>query len=275
MPSRNARSSIADSSAKAPVVAPGPRMYVGGLMSSGTTRYVDRMFGEPYRNLAPGHEVVLVGVVPRGLGVRLVHDGADAPRPVGADRHALTAGGPVSDAAVVLLAGEHQFDRASHLPGRERGEQLVRPRGARAAERAADERGDHPDLVAGNTERVGVGLLRPADALHLVPHGEPVAVPAGDGRRDLHRVVVVAHDRVAQIGDHRGAAQRVVGVAARVVAASCCPASVRLAAHRYSSAAGRSRYRTSTRAAPCMAASSVVATTTATGWPKQDTCRMS
>ena len=53
IPSRNARSSIADSSAKAPVVAPGPRMDIGGLISSGTTRYVDRIFGALYRNLGP------------------------------------------------------------------------------------------------------------------------------------------------------------------------------------------------------------------------------
>src|SRR3954466_10158275 len=54
----------------------------------------------------------------------------------------------------------------------------------------------------GDAEGIRICLLRPADALHLVPHGEPIAVPARDGRRDLHWVVVVAQDRVVQICDH-------------------------------------------------------------------------
>ena len=41
----------------------------------------------------PRHHVVLVGVVPRGLGMRLVHDGTDAAGAVRAYCHALPAGG--------------------------------------------------------------------------------------------------------------------------------------------------------------------------------------
>ena len=40
------------SSANAPVVVPGPRMNVGGLMSSGTLRYTERILGEVYMNRA-------------------------------------------------------------------------------------------------------------------------------------------------------------------------------------------------------------------------------
>ena len=79
--------------------------------------------------------------------MRLVHDRVDAAGAVGAYRHALPAGGPVADAAVICLRVNISLTGRRICLRRERGKQLVRPRGTRAAERAADERRDHPDLV--------------------------------------------------------------------------------------------------------------------------------
>src|SRR5262245_24663300 len=88
---------------------------------------------------------------------------------------------------------------STHLLGGERRHDLVRPRAARTAEGATDERADDPHVVWRDAKCLAVGGLCGVDALRLVPNGEPVTVPAGDGRGQLHRIVVVPQDRVAQV----------------------------------------------------------------------------
>ena len=136
---------------------------------------------------------------------------------VGGEGHSLPADGSVSDGGVHLRPGQREFHRPAHLPGGVSGEELVRPGLTGAAEGAADEGRDDADAVGGDAEGVAVGLLAVVDALDLVPHRELVAVPRGDRGGNLHRVVVVAGDRVRPVDDDGGAAQRGVGVAAGVV----------------------------------------------------------
>jgi hypothetical protein len=164
----------------------------------------------------PG-QVVFVAVVTRVLHTSLVNDGADASGPVGADGHPLPAGRAVSDHGVELLAGQHQFDRTTHLPGGKCCLQLMRPGFSGGTERSTHERRDDADAFFGDAEGLRIRLVRPRDSLHLVPDGELVTVPAGDGRRQLHGVVVVAGDRVPQVGRHRRAAKRRIRVPAGVI----------------------------------------------------------
>ncbi len=143
-----------------------------------------------------------------------MHDRGEPAVAVGAQGHPLAAPRPEPDGGVHLRAGQRQLDRSAQHPGGVCGQELVWPRLAGVAERAADERGDDPDVVGRDTERLGVVVARVVDALHFVPHGELVAVPGRDGGRDLHRVVVVARDAVGALDGHRRVGQRGVGVAA-------------------------------------------------------------
>jgi hypothetical protein len=127
-----------------------------------------------------------------------VNDRVDASGPVGSDREPLSTGRTVADHAVELLARQHQLDRATDLPRREGGQEAIGPRLPGGPEGAAHERGDDPDLIGRDPERLRVGLLGPGDSLHLVPHRQMVCVPAGDGRGHLHRVVVFDEGSVGQ-----------------------------------------------------------------------------
>ncbi len=121
----------------------------------------------------------------------------------------------------------------------------------------------HPDLLGGDPERFGIGLQRPGDALDLVPYREPVAVPTRNGRGHFHRIVVVAGDGVLQVRHDGGAAERLVGVATRVVAHPLgLPGSMATSGASMSvdwRCAGGIAHVDKTEA-PCVAASTVVAT---------------
>src|SRR4029077_4691097 len=162
-------------------------------------------------------DAVLEQLVTRRLGVALVHDRGDGAGPVCPDGQPLSARGPIADAAVHLLAGQNEFDGSAHLFGGKRRDDLVRPGATRTTESATDERADDPDVLRWDAKCLAVYSLGGVDALRLVPDGQPVAVPAGDGRWQLHRIVVVTDDREPQVRHHVGVMESTVWIAARVI----------------------------------------------------------
>ena len=246
--------------------SPGPRMNAAGLMSSGTVRYTERMFGARYRNFAAFiSPSCLRKALYRDVSVRAsctmaaIRPERSAPM---ANRCRLVGRYPIP--LYICLRVSTSLTGRRICARRERGEELMWPGGACAAERAADKRGDHTNVVDRDAERLGVRLARASDALHLVPHGETVAVPAGDGGGEFHGVVVVAFDAELQVGDDGCGPQRRVGVTAGVVGrlSALAPLGLRRIDIRQRRCVP---VATSTSAAPCIAASDVVATTTRDG----------
>ena len=86
---------------------------------------------------------------------------------------------------------------------------------ALAAERAADEMGQHPDLGRGDAEQRGHGELHRLDALARVMQRELVAVPHRRGGQHLQRVVVVGGEPERRVDADLGSGEPGAGVAAR------------------------------------------------------------
>jgi hypothetical protein len=107
----------------------------------------------------------------------------------GTERQVLDGRRAVADRGEHLGAGQHQLDRAACHPGRQRGQDDVRPGPEPGPERAADERREHPDRGLGQPQR---DCERGADkrrALRRIVHGQQIAVPGGDGREQPQRIV--------------------------------------------------------------------------------------
>ena len=200
---RGASSSMADSMAKDAVAKPGPRIQIGVFTSSGTVRYAWRTFGRAVEHLAPGIMAVLGKRLVREVSAcDLVDDRGDR------GRAGRCRGQPVR------LAGRKPVPKyiclrvSTSLTGR------PISRAASAASSVRPARSPLPKAPPTNgemtrTESAGTpntaayASLRAAHPLGLVPHGEPVAVPAGDGGVQLHRVVVVAGHAVRQVSRRR------------------------------------------------------------------------
>ena len=109
-----------------------------------------------------------------------------------------------------LPAGDREPDRPPHMLGGHRGQGHVRPHHRLAAERAADEPGQDPDLGRGDPEQRGHGQLDRLDALARVIQRQLVAVPHRGGGQHLQRVVVVGGE--PEPGTHADLGSREPGV---------------------------------------------------------------
>jgi len=109
---------------------------------------------------------------------------------LGPERDRLAALRLMADLAVLLRAGELDLHRSSgDFRGRGRQDD-VRPDIALGAEAAAGVRGDDAHLLGRQAEHGGHDVARMQAHLGGVPQGQRVAVPGGDRRRGLHRIVV-------------------------------------------------------------------------------------
>ena len=164
----------------------------------------------PVEHLPRDHGRLGELLVGRRLGADVVDHGRQASASVGAEAHVVLVGGPVARPEVELGAGQHEFDGASDLAGGEGRDGDVGPAPQSAAEPAADEWRDDAHRLLREVEDGGEFGLRTADPLGLVPHGEPVSAPAGDGGVGLHRVVMVAAGPVRHLQPDLGGSQCLV-----------------------------------------------------------------
>ena len=172
-----------------------------------------RKAGEEYSSLVPSVGASSIAAVARHLHLALVDGGHERAVAIRAESQPLPTDGPIPDRGVHLRPRQRQLDGPTHLTCHLGGQKLMRPSLTGTAERATNERRDDANLVRRNAECLAVGLLAVVDALHLVPHREPVTVPRRDRGRDLHRIVVVASDRIRPVDDHRRGPQHRIGVA--------------------------------------------------------------
>jgi hypothetical protein len=133
--------------------------------------------------------------------------------PVAPGRDGLHHARLVAHVRVHLRAGEHELDGPADDPRRGRREQLVRPNVALGAEAAAGVRADHAHRLRRQPEHARENDLRAVAVLHRVVDGEPVAVPLGQRRRGLHRVVVPRGLDVGRLHPARRRAQAGLQVA--------------------------------------------------------------
>ena len=110
---------------------------------------------------------------------------------VGTDPQGLSRRCPMSHRTKHLLAAEHQLDRLSHHAGRHDAEHLRSGDHAFGAEAAAEERTADVDLVRGDSEKSCDAPLRHGKTLARRIDRQRIAVPCGDDRMRLHRVVIL------------------------------------------------------------------------------------
>ncbi|MCY1216472.1 hypothetical protein D9M72_283450 [compost metagenome] len=156
----------------------------------------------------------------RGAGSHIVADCAQRAVLCRGSDQVLLSQGPRAYGAEHLRPVHYQLHRAARLPRRHRGQHHVRPYRALAAEAAAYVWADHANFLHGNAERGRCDLADAGDVLRRVVQRQLAAVPDGDGRVRLHRVVVFHRRGVDRIDHGGGAAQAGVRVAAMAVGRS-------------------------------------------------------
>ena len=144
----------------------------------------------------------------------LVDHRRELPRPLRAERDLLDRVRAVAVAGEHLRARVDDLDRALQLAGRHRRQRRVVVRPQRRSEGPADEGRDDAHVLLGDAEARGQVRAHAVDLLRLVEDRELVALPDGDGRVRLHRVVVLDGDAVLGLDLHRRAPHRLLGVAA-------------------------------------------------------------
>ena len=154
--------------------------------------------------------VLLVrGRLPRDLGDRRGQSAVAS----GAERDALLGMRTEADGRVTLTPAQLDADGAADTARGERRNRDVRPCAQRRAEGAADERRDHAHVVLGQAEHVRDDRACVPDPLRLVPERQPIAVPRGDGRVHLDRVVMLARMHIGGVHPHLGLVERAHRVA--------------------------------------------------------------
>ncbi len=126
----------------------------------------------------------------------------------GTEPHPLPCLRPVADGGEHLRPGQHQLDRAADDPGRERGQDHVRPGAESGPEPASQVRNENPDVGLRQIEHRCEGPARHHRVLARVVHGQPVAFPAGHRGEQPHRIG--GHRRRGEdlVVDHLGGGQR-------------------------------------------------------------------
>ena len=130
------------------------------------------------------------------------------------DRHPLHRVRPISHAVVHLPTRQHDLDRTFGHACAKRGQRDVRPRAQAGPERAAHERRHDANVLGRHAEHRGDFLRYVVHPLRLVPQGESIAVPCGDRRVHLDRIVVFAGDHVPLVDLHVRTCQCSLRVAA-------------------------------------------------------------
>ena len=133
----------------------------------------------------------------RGLGVMV--DRRQRAVAVGAQAQRLPRRRAMADRAVHLLAAQHQLDRPADQPRRHDAENLRPGDQALGAEAAAEERAADMDVLRRDAEQAGDAALRHRQALARRVDRQPVAVPRGDDRMRLHRVVILRRRLVGRL----------------------------------------------------------------------------
>ncbi len=123
---------------------------------------------------------------------------------VHADAQRLPRRWSMADGPVHLVAAKHQLDRSADQPGRQNAEDLRPGDEALGAEPTAQKGAADVDVLRRDAEEPGDPCLRHGHALAGHIDGEPVAVPCGDDRVRLHRVVVLRRRLVGRLDAPRG-----------------------------------------------------------------------
>ena len=101
-----------------------------------------------------------------------------------------------------------QLDRPVQYLCRHRGKRAMGKRQGLRAEAAANEGRDQADILEGNAEPFGIGARHAVEPLAGLPHGEGVALPAGDQAMRLDRHIIFARRGVGRLDAHRGLGKR-------------------------------------------------------------------
>ena len=119
---------------------------------------------------------------------------------VGAQAQGLPRRRPVADRTVHLLAPQHELDRLPDHAGRDDAENLRSGDQAFAAETAAEKRAADVNVVRQYSEQARKTPLRNSETLGRRVDRKVVAVPGGDDRMRLHRIVILCRGLVG-LGD--------------------------------------------------------------------------
>ena len=152
----------------------------------------------------------------RGDGDRLVGESVERSVGPGAEREAFDGGRPVAE-PVHLLARQHQPYRALQRQRAQRGQHDLILRTEPCAERAADVRRYHAQLVRLLVEHAAQIALHVLHALGLVIDRQlAAAVPHHGGGKQLHRVVMLGRDEILGLVADIGRGIGLGGIAMRL-----------------------------------------------------------
>jgi len=162
------------------------------------------------------------GVVAREILVlrrhrdRLIADRIQRAACIGAKCDPLDGRGPVAQ-PVHLVAGEHETHRTFEPERTEHGQHHLILRAQSGAERAADERRYHADIVRLEPEHAADIALHVLHALCLVVDRELAAVEDNGRGEQLHRIVILGGNEILALVPRRRFFKSPRGVAARLL----------------------------------------------------------
>src|SRR5205085_5770256 len=123
--------------------------------------------------------------------------------------------GPVARDRKTLVARGDQLDRTVQPARRDRDQRGALGQRAARAEGAADEGRNDMYFLGVDAELLGEAVLEAGDVLAPLPHRQLAVGPGAAGGEQLDRIVVLGRRRVMRIGRHRGAGERILGIAYR------------------------------------------------------------
>ena len=140
-------------------------------------------------------------------------DGHERPVAFGTEPDRLVRAGLVAMRGEGLGPRQRQLHRTPDFARRDRGEDLVRPDIALAAEAATDERVAHAHGFRRDGERRGERHAHTPYPLRRIVESQPSIAPVGDRSRRFHRVVVAVGGAIDVLDAHCCARESLVDVA--------------------------------------------------------------